>query len=176
MPNIVNEILYRELEKDVKEAGSCLVVSFDKLTVEEDSALRNQFREAGLSYKVVKNRIATRAFKEALDVEMGEAFSGKCGLILAAEENAIAAAKMVREAMKKRPEPPVKVVGGVIEGEAIVGQMAATIADMPDRQTVNTQLAIALSGPARSMASMLNAVGGGLARVIQAKIDKEGGS
>ena len=35
-------------------------------------------------------------------------------------------------------------------------------------------IAQAVSGPARSMASLLNAVAGGLARCIQARVDKGG--
>ncbi len=46
---------------------------------------------------------------------------------------------------------------------------------MPDRNTVNTQIVTAISGPARSLATVVNAVSEGLARCIQAKIDKAEG-
>ncbi len=172
MPNIINEILYTELERDLKESGSCLVLSFDKLSVEQVSDLRDKFREAGVSYKVVKNRLAAKAAKTVLDVDISSALKGKCGLVLAPEELAISAAKLVREAMASSKEPAVVVTGGVIEGEAIVGAGAQFIADMPDRNTVNSQIVTAISGPARSLATVLNAVAGGMARCIQAKIDK----
>jgi large subunit ribosomal protein L10 len=176
MPNFVNEILFSELKERVENAGSCLVVSFDKLTVKKDEAFRGQLREMGLDYHVVKNRLATLAFKAALDVDLGDALRGKCGVIFAPEEKAIAAAKLIRDQRKKDKEAGIDVAGGVIEGEAIVGAAAQTIADMPDRNTVNAQLAGVLIAPARQMASMLAAIGGGLARVIQAKIDKEEGA
>lgn len=174
MPNLVNQILMKELEEGFEEMGSCLVMSFDTLTVEQDQELRNKLRDAGVQYKVVKNRLAERAL-EARGLQMGDAFTGKCGVVFAPEEKAIAAAKLVREFAKKIKKPPVVVTGGVIEGVAVHGAEASTIADMPDRDTVNTQIAIAISGPARSLATVTNAVGGGLARCIQAKIDKEGG-
>ena len=176
MPNIVNEILHDELERDLKQAGSCLVLGFDRLTVEQAIDLRNRFREAGHSYRVVKNRLATRAMKSALDIDMSSTFRGKCGVVLAEEEQAISAAKLVREAMKPfRKDPRVWVIGAVIEGEPIVGDSAAAIADMPDRETVRAQIASAISGPARGLATVVQAVAGGLARCIQAKIDKEQG-
>ncbi|HLU30081.1 MAG TPA: 50S ribosomal protein L10 [Glycomyces sp.] len=177
MPNIVNEMLYEELEREFRAAGSCLVLAFDKLTVKQDEALRNELRSHGVRYRVVKNRLALRAAKAAYDVEMGPAFKGKCGVVFAPEEKAISAARIVRDAMKahRRGEPPVRVVGAIIEGEAITGAAAVTVADMPDRNTVNAQLATALSGPARQLATVLAAVPAGLARCIQAKIDKEQG-
>ena len=176
MPNLVNEILYQELERDLKESGSLLFLGFDKLTVQQDGDLRNKLREAGVGYRVVKNRLATRVMRDVLGLDLGKALAGKCGLVFAPEEKAISAAKIVREAMKPlKKEAPVSLLGAVIEGEAIVGDAAATIADMPDRNTVNTQLVTALSGPARALATILNAVPASLARGLQAKIDKDGG-
>lgn len=175
MPNLVNEILLDTLEKEVRDAGSCLVVSFDKLTVAQDQEVREQLREAGVRYVVVKNRLAERAFR-AMDLDLRAAFQGKCGVVLAPEDKAIAAARTVREYGRRLKEPPVVVTGGVLEGEAIVGPLAAAIADMPDRQTVRAQIATAVSGPARSLASVVQAVAGGLARCVQARIDKAGGA
>lgn len=173
MPNIVNEILLEQLEKSIKDAGSCLVLSFDRLSVAEVSDLRSELRECGIGYQVVKNRLATRAFKASLGLDMEAAFSGKCGVVTAPSEGAIAAAKIVRQACRKQKDPKVVVTGAVIEGEPILGEAALCIADMPDRETVNAQLAIAISGPARGIATAMRAVAGGLARVIQAKLDKE---
>ena len=175
MPNFVNEILFDQLKGQVEESGSCLVINFDKLTVAKDEDFRGKIREMGLGYQVVKNRLAAKAFETVLDVDLSPALKGKCGVIFAPEEKAISAAKFLRDEAKKEKDFPIVITGGVIEGEAIHGDAAQTIADMPDRATVQAQLAGVLIAPARQMASMLNAVGGGLARCIQAKIDKEGG-
>ena len=175
MPNIVNEMLSHEFEKDFRDAGSCLVLGFTKLTVEQAEDLRNRFRDAGIRYKVVKNRLAVRALRTALDVDMSDVFRGKCGVVFAPEERAISAAKIVREAMRQhRKAPPVTVVGGLIEGEPITGAAAGMIADMPDRDTVRAQLACAISGPARGLAIVVQGLASGLARCIQSKVDKEG--
>jgi len=175
MPNIVNEILLDQLEKDIKDAGSCLVLSFDRLTVLEVSDLRTQLRDSGVDYHVVKNRLAVKAFKSSLDLDMVSAFQGKCGIVTAPDEGAIGAAKIVREAGKKQQAPKVSVTGAVIEGEAILGAEAACVANMPDRDTIHAQLAIAISGPSRGIAVAMQALGAGLARVIQAKLDEETG-
>ena len=172
MPNIVNEMLYQELERDLRDNGSFLFLRFDALTVSQDQSLRTKLRDAGVGYKVVKNRLATQAMKDFLGVDVGRTLAGKCGIVFAPEEKAISAAKLVREEMKPhKDEAPVEVLGGVIEGEAILGPMAATIADMPDRNTVNQMIATAINAPASKLARALAAVQGGLARCIQQKID-----
>ena len=128
MPNLVNTILLDELKSDFESMGSCIVVSFDKLTVDQADDLRRKFREAGVSYQVVKNRLAVKAFAD-LQLDMKEAFKGKCGVVIAPEESAISAARLVREAVppKQKKNPPLVVTGGVIEGEAITGQAAAIV-------------------------------------------------
>ncbi len=173
MPNVVNEILYEELSQSFRDSGSCLVLSFDKLTVAQDGDLRTKLREAGVSYRVVKNRLANRVLKDVLDLDLDEALVGKCGVVFAPEEMAISAAKIVREAMKAhKKDVPVRVVAGIVEGESITGAAAETIADMPDRNTVRAQLAGVIAGPARALATVVSAVPAGLARCIQAKLDQ----
>ncbi|MEE9127333.1 MAG: 50S ribosomal protein L10 [Planctomycetota bacterium] len=174
MANLVNKIMLEGLEADFRDMGSCVVVSFDKLDVARDEEVRTMLREAGLRLRVVKNRLAVRAFK-SMDLEMGEAFTGKCAVVVAPEEQAISAARLLRDALGPRKPHPLVVTGAVIEGQVIVGPAASNVADMPDRQAVRAMIATAISGPARCLATSISAVGGGLARVIQARIDKGAG-
>lgn len=173
MPNLVNELLLDELKRDFASMGSCLLVAFDKLTVADADDLRSQFRDAGMKMRVVKNRLALRVFEDiGLDVRAG--FAGKTGIVMAPEERAIAAAKIVREVIKKKKkDAPLTITGAVIEGRAYVGPVAETIADMPDKDTVRGMLAGAISGVARGLAMCIQSAGpAGLARVIQARCDK----
>lgn len=173
MPNLVNEILLDDLERDFQSMGSCVVLTFDKLQPQQDLELRGVMRQAGVQYRVVRNRLAVKAFAK-LDLDLKRAFVGKCGVAIAKEEGAIAAAKALRDFVKKQKQPPVQIVGGVVEGTVYLGGDAEAIADLPDRNTVNSMIAQAVSGPARSLASILNAVAGGMARCIQARVDKAG--
>ena len=47
---IVDEII-----NNVKDAESVVLVNYSGLTVEQDTALRKELREAGVQYKVYKN-------------------------------------------------------------------------------------------------------------------------
>lgn len=175
MPNLVNTILLADLERDFQKMGSCLVVSFDNLQPEQDIAIRGKLREVGVRYRVVRNRLASKAFA-ALKLDLDSVLSGKCAIAIAEKEGAITAAKVLRDYIKKAKASPIQIVGGVIEGTPYLGAAAQAIADLPDRATVQTMIAQAVSGPARTMATLLNAVAGGLARCIQARVDKGEGA
>src|SRR5918996_2877108 len=49
------------LTERFKNAKAAMVVGFQKMTVAKDQELRNQLREAGVSYEVVKNTLARKA-------------------------------------------------------------------------------------------------------------------
>ncbi len=169
MPNIVVRHAFAEYGKDIEGMGSCVVLTFDKLTVAQVSQLRNQFREEGISMRVVRNRIAKKALKEA-GYEV-EDIRGKCGIAFAPEEKAITAAKLVRDFAKANKSATLEVLGGIVEGEVIPTTAAATIADMPDKDTVRAQIAIAISAPARGLAMVLSGVQSGLARCLDQHAD-----
>jgi len=172
MPNLVNQILLSELQREFKNMGSCVVVEFGKLLPKHDIEIRGKLRAAGIRYRVVRSRLASRAFAD-LKLDLSTALKGRCGIAIAQKEGAIQAAKILREWIKKTKDAPLSIKGGVVEGAAFVGASADTIADLPDRTTVNTQIVSAMSGPARSLASLVSAVAGGLARCIQAKVDAQ---
>jgi large subunit ribosomal protein L10 len=173
MPNLVNEILLADLQREFQSMGSCVVVEFGKLQPKQDIEIRDKLRAAGIRYRVVRSRLARRAFSE-LDLNLDEALTGRCGIAIAEKEGAIEAAKILRDWIKKTKDAPLTIKGGVVEGAAYAGAAASTIAELPDRNTVNTMIASAISGPARSIASLVSAVAGGLARCIQAKVDAQG--
>ncbi|MBX3461885.1 MAG: 50S ribosomal protein L10 [Planctomycetes bacterium] len=162
-----------DLQREFQRMGSCVVVEFGKLLPQQDVDIRGQLRSAGVRYRVVRSRLAQKAFA-GLNLDLGQALTGRCGVAIAEKEGAIQAAKILRDWIKKTKDAPLQIKGGVVEGAAYVGAAAATIADLPDRHTVNTQVVTAISGPARSLATLVSAVAGGLARCIQARVDKAG--
>jgi large subunit ribosomal protein L10 len=177
MANVINEFLVSELQGEIKKAGSCLLVGFQKMSVAQAEDIRREFRKAGLKYRVVKNRLASVAFA-AHKLDVGKNLKGKCGVVFAPQERAIEAAKLLRDHYKKLKvkEPPLSVIGGVIEGEVIGKARAAAIVDMPDRKTVQAQLASVLAAPMRSLAVALSGVAGGVSRCIQARVDSQPGA
>lgn len=172
MPNLVNQILLTDLENEIENMGSCVLVDVGNVKPGQDIEIRGKLRDAGVKYRVVRSRLAAKAFAK-IGLDMSEAMKGRTGIAVAEKEGAIAAAKVLRDYIKAQKNSPIAIKGGVVEGQAFVGEAAATIADLPDRNTINTKIVMAISGPARSLAGVVHAVAGGLARCIQAKVDKE---
>ena len=55
--------IVEEISANIKDAQSVVLVDYRGLTVEQDTNLRKQLREAGITYKVYKNTMMNFAFK-----------------------------------------------------------------------------------------------------------------
>lgn len=55
--------IVQEISENVKDAQSVVVVDYRGLTVDQDTKLRKELREAGVTYKVYKNTMMNFAFK-----------------------------------------------------------------------------------------------------------------
>ena len=53
-----------EISENIKDAQAVVLVSYCGITVEADTALRKELREAGITYKVYKNTMMNFAFKD----------------------------------------------------------------------------------------------------------------
>ena len=51
-----------EIANSIKDAQAVVLVNYSGLTVEQDTILRKELREAGVQYKVYKNTMMNRAF------------------------------------------------------------------------------------------------------------------
>lgn len=177
MPNIINEMVSRDLAGMLDGAEGMLFVTYAGLTVKEDEALRTKLNEHGLSLRMVRNSLLRRLLAEQ-GVELdAEALAGNTGMVACSTEELINAAKAFTDddfkALRKAGKLAIK--AAYFEGETMGSDDAAALAALPDRDTVNAMLLGVISGPARGLASVINAVPSGLARVLQAHIDQEGG-
>ena len=175
MPNLVNQMVTRELESDVEGADAMVVVTFGGLTVAETEKLRNDLAEGGVRLRMVRNKLAKRVLSgRGMDFE-DATFVGNTAIAFGNAEAAIHAAKVFTDKEVKK-EGKVQVKGGLLEGAVLSAPDAAALAGIPDRQTLNAQLLGVISGPARSLVSVLSAVPGGVARVLQAHADQGEGA
>ena len=64
------------LTEQFQNAKAAMLVGFQKMTVSKDQELRNQLREAGVSYEVVKNTLARKASQGTVIEAAQEHFKG----------------------------------------------------------------------------------------------------
>ena len=60
----LKEAKVAEIKEKLEKATSVVLSKYQGLTVEEDTVLRKNLREAGVEYKVYKNTLVTLAAKE----------------------------------------------------------------------------------------------------------------
>lgn len=171
MPNIVNQMVVRELEEEFQDAEGMVLVSYAGLTVEENEDIRGKLAEKNVRFRMVRNTLAKRVLAERdLDFPEDNALEGNTGIAYGDAEAAIDAAK-VFNAKEVKKAGKVAFKGAVLEGRTLDSSGAKALADLPDRDTLYAQMLGVISGPARGLATVLNGVPSGLARVIQAHVD-----
>ena len=70
------------LTEEFKKASAAMIVGFNKLTVPKEQELRNQLREAGVSYEVVKNTLCRKAAEAPFRAGL-RAFKGVTAIAMA---------------------------------------------------------------------------------------------
>ncbi|WEV60039.1 50S ribosomal protein L10 [Streptococcaceae bacterium ESL0729] len=137
------------------DATSVVVADSRGLTVEQDTVLRKQLREAGVEFKVVKNSILRRAAEKAGLNELAESFVGPSAVAFS-NEDAIAPAKILSEFAKTADALEIK--AGVIDGQISSKEEIAAIASLPGREGLLSMLLSVLQAPVRNVAYAINAV------------------
>ena len=75
-----------EISELLKDAKSAVLVDYRGLTVEQDTALRKQLREAGVVYKVYKNTMINFAIKGTEFEELGKHLEGPTAIAVSSED------------------------------------------------------------------------------------------
>ncbi|KPV40945.1 hypothetical protein AN478_03135 [Thiohalorhabdus denitrificans] len=159
-----------DLRARSEAAQAAVLADYRGLTVDEVTDLRAQLTASGVFFKVVKNNLAKRAV-EGTDMEpLTEHFSGPTAMALS--EDPVAAAKILTEFAKDHEDLEIKV--GVLQGKSMSQQDLVALAQLPDRHTLLTQLAVGLNAPATKLARSLNAVPAKFARALAEVRDQKG--
>ena len=147
--------IIQEISDTIKDAQSVVVVDYRGLTVAEDTQLRKQLREAGVSYKVYKNTYVSRAV-EGTDFEsLREVLEGPSAFAVSAED-ATAPARVISEFAKKAPKLEIK--AGVVEGTFYEAEGMKAIAEIPSRDVLVSRLLGSLQSPITNLARVLNQI------------------
>jgi len=144
-----------EISAQIKDAQSVVLVDYRGLTVEQDTNLRRQLREAGITYKVYKNTMMNFAFK-------GTAFEGLTpylegpNAIAISTEDATAPARLLLKLSKDAPKLEFK--AGVVEGIVYDAKGVVEIAKIPSREELISKLLGSLQSPITNFARVINQI------------------
>jgi large subunit ribosomal protein L10 len=134
-----------------------VVFNYKGITVEEDTKLRKELREAGVHYEVIKNTMLKIAIKGTEIEGLSEFLSGSTAVAVAGNEDPLAAARILNkfcEASKGKYE----IKGGYLDGEVLDVAGVQKIANLPNREGLLSMLLSALQGNLSGLARVINAL------------------
>ncbi len=177
MPNLVNHMIVRELKDGLQASAGMVLVSFEGLDVLLTEDVRSKLAEKGASLHMVRNNLLRLVFDEQGIQLSDDVLQGNVAIALGTTEALLGAAKVLNEPGLRKTKK-VRFKAALLDGEMLDAEGAVAMAEVPDRDTLNSMLLGVISGPARCLATVLAALPTGTARVLQARADQleEGGS
>ena len=147
---IVDEII-----NNVKDAESVVLVNYSGLTVEQDTALRKELREAGVVYKVYKNTMINFAIKDTEFADLAQHLEGPTAIAVC-KDDATAAARVLAKFAKTAEALEIK--GGVVDGIYYDAAGIAKIASIPSRDVLLSKLLGSMQSPITNFARVIKQI------------------
>lgn len=155
----------KALTEKLNNSKSAMVVGFNKVTVSKDQEFRNQLREVGAQYQVVKNTIARLAVKESPYTEIEGNFDGMTAIAWT-ETDPVVLSKAVSKFIKDNKDLYSFKVG-IVEGKVVDLNQIEAIASLPSKEELISKLLFVINAQAQRLVTVINAVPRNLAVVIK---------
>lgn len=149
------QVIVNEIKEKLEKATSAVLVDARGLSVEQDTALRKQLREAGVDYKVYKNTMMNFAVQGTQFEGLKDYFEGPSAIAICYEDPTVAASIM-NKFMKDAKQLEFK--AGVIEGVCYDAKGMAAVADIPSREVLLSKLLGSFKSPMASFARVIKAI------------------
>lgn len=153
------------LTEQLNNSKSAMIVSFSKLTVTKDQEFRNQLRDAGANFQVVKNTLARLAVKGTPYEGASEHFKGVTGIAYS-NEDAVVLSKTVSKFVKDNAEI-YTFKAGIVEGKVVNLKQVEAIARLPSKEELISKLMFVINAQAQRIVTVINAVPRNLAVVVK---------
>lgn len=147
--------IVEEISSLVKDAATVVIVSYSGITVAQDTQLRKQLREAGVTYKVYKNTLMKRALEGSAFEGLTESLQGT-NAIAVCKDDATAPARILSKFAKDCPAIQLK--AGVVEGIVYDAKGMASIASIPSRDELISKFLGSIQSPITNFARVLNQI------------------
>ena len=147
--------IVNDLAEEFKQAQAMVFADYRGLTVDQDTALRTATRKAGVTYKVVKNSMSSRALVEAGYEGLDEILKGPTAIAYS-KDDVISPAKVIKEFADKFDKLTIK--GGTLEGKVAELSDINRLASIPPVEVLYGQVVCGLVSPIAGLAMLLNAV------------------
>ena len=147
--------IVEEIKNKIQSSISLTFVDYRGLTVEEDTKMRRSLREAGVEYKVYKNRLILKAFEELGMTGYDDILQGTTAVAFGMQDE-VSGPRIIVETSEKTKKMQVK--GGILDGNRVDAEMVNQLAKIPSKEVLISKLLYVLQAPVRSVAIALNAI------------------
>lgn len=160
--------IVQEISGYLNNATAAVLVDYRGLTVAQDTALRKELREAGITYKVYKNTMINFAVKDTVFADLSQKLDGPTAIAIT-DGDSTAPARILAKFAKTADKLELK--AGVVEGTYFDEKGILAIADVPSKDVLLGRLFGSMKSPISNLARVLNQIaeaGGGAAAAAAA--------
>ena len=147
-----------KLTEMLKNSAAGVLVDYKGITVEEDTKLRKELREAGITYFVEKNSILRFAFKNAGLEGITDVLEGTTAIAISNDDQTAPARILGKFAESVNEREIFNLKAGYIGEEIYDAAGVQALSKIPSKETLLAQLVGSLQGPIQKLAATLQAV------------------
>ena len=144
-----------ELAEQIKNSVSGVLVNYQGITVEDDTAMRKALREAGVRYTVVKNTLTGRACDMVGYSDMKQYLNGMTAIAIS-DNDAVAPAKILKKYADKVES--FNILAGYLDGAVIDAATVNEVAEIPSKETLIAKFLGSIQSPVYGLAYALQAI------------------
>ena len=142
------------LVERISRSAAGVLVDYKGISVEADTKLRRELREAGVEYTVVKNTLLRFAAEKTGLSELSEVLNGTTAFATS-ENDPVAAAKLLQK-YADNSLGAFSIKAGFVDGKAIDAEGVKALAKLPSREVLIAQVLGGLNAPITGFVNVLN--------------------
>ena len=153
------------LNSVLKDTEFLMIAHYKGLSVSEISSLRNQIRESNSKFKVAKNTLARRAFKNTNFEIVEKLLVGPTSL--AYSDDPVSTSKVMVDFAKSNDN--LKILGGAMGDQELSVDEIKKLASLPSMENLRAKILALLSSQQNKIVIALQAKQSELVRILNAK-------
>ncbi len=143
------------LTEQLKNAAACVLVDYKGISVADDTKLRKELREAGVTYMVQKNTLIRFALHNVGYDQFDGVLEGTTAIAVSDDQTAAA---RILGAFAEKSEGKFSLKGGFVDGEVYDAEKIMALSKIPSKDVLLAQLVGSLQGPIQKLAATLQAL------------------
>ena len=144
-----------ELADTLSSSVAGVIVDYKGITVDEDTKLRKELREAGVKYAVVKNTILKLAAEKADLSDIDDVLEGTTAIATSAEDH-VAAARILSKFAENSKTFTIK--KGFLDAKVIGVETVESLAKLPSKDVLLATVCNAFNAPIAAFARAMQAL------------------